>query len=54
MLPAIELDGEILTESLVIMQVIEREFPAPQFPSLIPGPGSEGFERANGLLKLER
>jgi len=54
LLPVIELDGEMITESLVIMQIIEREFPAPEYPALIPGSGSEGFERANGLLKLER
>jgi len=48
MLPVIELDGKILTESLVIMQVLEREFP--QRVTL----PEDKFELANKLLKLER
>tara|TARA_B100001142_G_scaffold329924_1_gene395145 strand:- start:2262 stop:3590 length:1329 start_codon:yes stop_codon:yes gene_type:complete len=48
LLPVIELDGEMMTESLVIMQVLEREFP--DIPMLPEGQ----FERANTLLRLER
>lgn len=48
LLPVVEIDGKLITESLVIMQVLEREFP--ERPTL---PGDK-FDQANVLLKLER
>ena len=48
LLPVLELDGKIITESLVIMQIIEQTFPdIPMIPE-------EHFDRANTLLRLER
>ena len=59
LLPVVELDGRIVTESLVIMQMLEQEFPGGDFgpygPAMLPAPGdAEGLARANKLLKLER
>jgi len=48
LLPVVELDGEIITESLVIMQILEQTFPE---PCTLP---EEAFDRANALLRLER
>jgi len=48
LLPVIEIDGQLITESLVIMQILEREFP--DHPTL----PEEDFDKANVLLKLER
>lgn len=48
LLPVVEIDGQLITESLVIMQILEREFPEnPTLPA-------DRFEQANVLLKLER
>lgn len=48
LLPVLELDGKMITESLVIMQVLEQNFPdIPMIPE-------EEFDRANELLGLER
>ena len=48
LLPVVEIDGNLITESLVIMQILEREFPErPTLPE-------DKFEAANVLLKLER
>lgn len=52
LLPAIELDGNFITESLTIMQILDREFP--DGPPMIPPPGTEERERATTLLQLER
>lgn len=51
LLPAIELDGKVMTESLVIMQAIERAFP--EAPPMLPADAA-GLARANELLALER
>lgn len=51
LLPAIELDGQLITESLVIMQRIEQAFP--DSPAMLPS-DARGLERANALLRLER
>lgn len=51
LLPAVEIDGQVITESLVIMQLLESNFDGPQ---MCPPPGSSQFEEANELLRLER
>ena len=48
LLPVVELDGEIITESLVIMQILENTFPD---NCMLP---ESGFDKANELLRLER
>lgn len=48
LLPVVELDGKLITESLVIMQILEQTFPE---RCMLP---EEGFDRANSLLRLER
>eukprot|EP00227_Mantoniella_beaufortii_P020391 CAMPEP_0197583964 /NCGR_PEP_ID=MMETSP1326-20131121/6712_1 /TAXON_ID=1155430 /ORGANISM="Genus nov. species nov., Strain RCC2288" /LENGTH=445 /DNA_ID=CAMNT_0043148253 /DNA_START=212 /DNA_END=1549 /DNA_ORIENTATION=- len=48
LLPVIELDGKMLTESLVIMQTLDQSFSG---PSMLP---EEQYDRANKLLRLER
>jgi len=50
LLPALELDGRIITDSATIMATLEREFP--QTP-LLPPPGAERA-RAEVLMRLER
>lgn len=52
LLPAISLDGQLMTESLVIMQTLEAEFPHTQ--AMLPDRGSREFDEANRLLNLER
>lgn len=52
LLPAISLDGQLMTESLAIMQTLEAEFPQPQ--PMLPSRGSREFDEANRLLNLER
>jgi len=51
LLPAIEVDGQLVTESLVIMQLLESNFDGPK---MCPDPGSPQFKEANELLRLER
>ncbi|CAK9067722.1 unnamed protein product [Durusdinium trenchii] len=52
LLPAMELDGKVMTESLDIMFTIERAFPNPDKPMFpMSGPLRE---RASRLLQLER
>ena len=48
LLPVVEIDGQLITESLVIMQILEREFPG---RTTLP---EDKFEAANVLLRLER
>jgi len=50
LLPVIEIDGQMMTESLKIMQVLDATFPSK--PMLPQGPGD--LDLANKLLKLER
>lgn len=52
LLPVIELDGQVITESAVIMQILEDTFP--DHKPLLPPPGSEGRARADLLFRLER
>ena len=51
-LPAIELDGELHVESMVIMELLDDAYP--QRPSMRPVAGSAEDERASALLFLER
>ena len=52
-LPVIELDGRVITESSIITQVLEQEFP--EHESLLPyAPGSPEAQRATRLMRLER
>ena len=51
LLPAIELDGQLMTESLRIMSTIEQVFTGPEYKVMIP---ETEFDRCNELLKLER
>ena len=50
LLPVLELDGRMITESLVIMQILDETFPE---RPLLPTDGAQRG-RANELLKLER
>ena len=52
-LPAIELDGQLMTESLVIMQTIDEVFSS-YGPQMVPPAGTPERERASELLRLER
>ena len=51
-LPALELDGKMITESLVIMQLLDATFP--QGPPMLPPPGTPERDAAQRLLSLER
>ena len=51
-LPVIELDGDLVTESLVIMQTLDQTFP--QGPPMVPPAGSKDRDSAQRLLQLER
>jgi len=53
LLPAIEVDGKFMTDSLPIMQVLDATFAEPGTPMMVPPPGPER-ERASALLRLER
>mmetsp|Transcript_42167 Transcript_42167/g.78891 ORF Transcript_42167/g.78891 Transcript_42167/m.78891 type:complete len:531 (-) Transcript_42167:18-1610(-) len=52
LLPAIELDGRLMTDSLPIMQVLDQSFP--EGPQMVPLSDPEALEQANQLLRLER
>ncbi len=54
LLPAIELDGKLQTDSIPIMLNLERTFTGPNHPKLWPDDNSEEFDRATSLMKLER
>jgi len=53
LLPAIEVDGQFMTDSLPIMQVLDATFDEPGTPMMVPPAGPER-ERASELLRLER
>ena len=53
LLPALEIDGKLFTESLQIMQLIEAEF-GDFGPTMFPSPGDPEIGRAQELLSLER
>ena len=52
MLPVLELDGRVVTESAVIMNLLEESFP--QHRPLLPPAGTSARARADGLMRLER
>ena len=52
LLPAIEIDGQFMTDSLPIMQTLDAAFD--QGPPMVPPPGTSERERAQKLLGLER
>ena len=52
LLPVIELDGKVITESLTIMQILDNEFKTCR--SMLPAPGLDERARAQTLLQLER
>ena len=52
LLPALEIDGKLFTESLQIMQLIEAEF-SDFGPAMFPSPGDPALARAKELLALE-
>jgi len=52
LLPVLELDGRVVTESAVIMELLEREFPDNK--PLMPRAGSPERARADQLMRLER
>ena len=51
LLPALELDGQLYTESDLIMRVLEERFPE---KPMLPAKGSSEYHRAQSLLRLER
>lgn len=53
LLPAMEIDGQFMTDSIPIMLTIDAEF-AEYGPRMVPPPGSAERERAEALLRLER
>jgi len=53
LLPAIEIDGNFMTDSLPIMQVLDATFAEPGTLMMVPPPGPER-DRASQLLSLER
>lgn len=52
LLPAISLDGQLMTESLTVMQTLEAEFPEPR--RMLPDRESPEYQQAVKLLNLER
>lgn len=54
LLPAITLDGEVYTESIDIMILLDQEFSGSKFPQLWPKKEDEDHERAVRLMRLER
>ena len=51
LLPVLEVDGHIITESAVIQQLLEQWFP---HPALLPPEGTDEHDRAMSLMRLER
>jgi thiol-disulfide isomerase/thioredoxin len=52
LLPAIKIDGELLTENMDILKRLEEKFP--EKSPLLPSPESPEFAAVDALLKLER
>jgi len=52
LLPVLEIDGRVVTESAVIMNLLEEAFPDHQ--PLMPPAGSPQRSRADQLMRLER
>ena len=53
LLPVMELDGQLITESLVLMQALDQAYPD-QGPRMVPPEGTDERKRAQELLGLER
>lgn len=51
LLPVLEINGQIITESAVIQKLLEELFPN---PPLLPPEGTNEYARAMGLMRLER
>jgi glutathione S-transferase len=51
LLPVLEVDGQIITESSIIQRMLEEMYPD---PPLMPPKSSTELERAMGLMQLER
>lgn len=51
LLPVLEVDGHVITESAVIQQLLEQWFP---HPALLPPEGTKEHERSMSLMRLER
>ena len=51
LLPVLEVDGAVITESAVIQQLLEKTHP---IPALLPPDGTAERQRAAALLRLER
>lgn len=54
LLPVIELDGEIVTESMDIMFLIEEQFSAPKFSKTIPSDNADMMQAFHKFMRLER
>jgi glutathione S-transferase len=54
LLPAIELDGRLMTDSIPIMMTLEKTFNGPTNKRMWPEDGSPQLERAHALMRLER
>eukprot|EP00927_Polykrikos_kofoidii_P065776 TRINITY_DN61492_c0_g1_i1.p1 TRINITY_DN61492_c0_g1~~TRINITY_DN61492_c0_g1_i1.p1 ORF type:complete len:497 (-),score=61.53 TRINITY_DN61492_c0_g1_i1:81-1469(-) len=54
LLPALELDGKLYTESLEIMAMVDSVFAGPAHRSMLPPRGSKDFQLLDDLLRLER
>lgn len=54
LLPAIVVNGEVMTESLDIMLFLDRTYSGGKHPSLWPTEGDHQHERAVNLIRLER
>ena len=52
LLPVVELGGRVYTESALIAQLLEREYP--EHTPLLPPPGTPRAAQAEALLRLER
>ncbi len=52
LLPAMELDGQLIVESAEIMRILEEAFPDNK--PLLPPKGSKERQRADSLMRLER
>jgi glutathione S-transferase len=53
LLPALEIDGQFMTDSIPIMLTLDAEF-ADHGPRMVPAPGSPDRATADSLLRLER
>ena len=51
LLPVLEVEGQVITESAVIQQLLEQWFP---HPALLPPENTTEYEHAMSLMRLER